>query len=426
MSSALYSRRTLMRGLGTSALLWPMFSSVRAWAAGEVTNKVLFLTQANGADPSGWTPTGGETDFVLSRAMANLEPVRQDVLILKNMTAKFRPGNAHLASRVAMLTGRPAADAGTQMASGPSIDQVLADAFAGQTPFRSVELGIKGDGFNYTTGTKTIRMPAIGDALTAYNKLVGSVMTGGAPAMPMGPSEATRRLAIKKSALDFGVQDIKTLQGRLGSIEKTRLDALITAFRNYELTLGASVTQPSTGSGCQMRPAGPGGGLSTQALAKAQLDNAAMCLACGLTRVITVHWGGSQNGMGIDFTNPTTGDWHGTSHGTSAFNTAIHNWIAGDFAYLIKKVREMGGQQLFDESLLVWTTQNGNSNSHTETNTPFVLSGGMGGRLRTGRMLDAGGQTQNNLYVSIANAMGVPMTTFGEPSWCTGPLSVLA
>src|SRR5215475_11044033 len=109
MTSSRHSRRSLMRGLGASAfLLGPMLKSIEAWAAGASTMKVLFLTQANGADPSGWTPTGGVTDFVLSRAMANLEPVRNDIVILKNLTAKFRPGNAHLASRIAMLTGRPA------------------------------------------------------------------------------------------------------------------------------------------------------------------------------------------------------------------------------------------------------------------------------------------------------------------------------
>src|SRR5258706_14174567 len=132
MSNSTYSRRSMMKGLGASAfLLGPMLKSVDAWAAGESTTKVLFLTQANGADPNGWTPTGGETDFVLARAMANLEPVRSDIVILKNVTAKFRPGNAHLASRVAMLTGRPPADAATQVASGPSIDQLLAHAFPG-------------------------------------------------------------------------------------------------------------------------------------------------------------------------------------------------------------------------------------------------------------------------------------------------------
>jgi hypothetical protein len=415
-----------MKGLGAATLLLgPMVRTARAAAAGQSTTKVLFLTQANGADPSGWTPTGGETDFVLAPAMANLQPVRKDILILKNMTAKFRPGNAHLASRVAMLTGRPAADAATQMASGPSIDQVLADAFRGQTPFASLELGIKGDGFNYTTGANPVRMPAIGDAVTAYTKLVGSVMSGGQPTTPPDPSVAARRLAIRKSALDFGVQDIQTLQTRLGTIEKARLDGLVSAFRDYELSLSATLAPPSIGAGCQSRPAAPGGGLSTPALARAQLDNATIALACGLTRVVTVHWGGSQNGMGVDFTNPTTGDWHGTSHSKSPFNTAIHNWIAGDFAYVIGKVRAIGGQALLDDSVLVWTTQNGNSNAHTEINTPFVLAGRMGGRLRTGRLLDAGGQTQNNLYVSIANAMGVPLTTFGEPTWCTGRLTAI-
>ena len=73
MSSATISRRSLLRGLGASAaLLGPMARAARAYGAGISTTKLVILTQANGSDPSGWTPTGGETDFVLSKALASV------------------------------------------------------------------------------------------------------------------------------------------------------------------------------------------------------------------------------------------------------------------------------------------------------------------------------------------------------------------
>ena len=54
-----------------------------------------------------------------------------------------------------------------------------------------------------------------------------------------------------------------------------------------------------------------------------------------------------------------------------------------------------------------------------------MLAGTGGGPLVTGRYLNYEGQglAHNNLLVSILNAMDIPDTTFGKPSWCTGPLS---
>ena len=50
--------------------------------------------------------------------------------------------------------------------------------------------------------------------------------------------------------------------------------------------------------------------------------------------------------------------------------------------------------------------------------------GGAGGALRTGRYLTypQGQRCISDFYVSLANLLDVPLTTFGDASVCKGPL----
>jgi hypothetical protein len=45
---------------------------------------------------------------------------------------------------------------------------------------------------------------------------------------------------------------------------------------------------------------------------------------------------------------------------------------------------------------------------------PFVLAGGAGGRLRTGRKLDFNGAPHGNLLVTLARAMGDGASRYGQ------------
>jgi len=51
---------------------------------------------------------------------------------------------------------------------------------------------------------------------------------------------------------------------------------------------------------------------------------------------------------------------------------------------------------------------------------PFILAGGGGGKVRTGRLLDVGYRRHGDLFVTIARAMGDPLDRFGDAS--AGPL----
>jgi hypothetical protein len=55
---------------------------------------------------------------------------------------------------------------------------------------------------------------------------------------------------------------------------------------------------------------------------------------------------------------------------------------------------------------------------------PFLLAGN-GGGLRTGRSIRYDQRPHNDLLVSLLNLFGDARTTFGDPQYCTGPLTNL-
>jgi hypothetical protein len=59
---------------------------------------------------------------------------------------------------------------------------------------------------------------------------------------------------------------------------------------------------------------------------------------------------------------------------------------------------------------------------HYVSNIPFISAGQAGGRFETGRIVNAGGRNNNDLFVSIQKAAGIESDTFGLPSLCHGPI----
>ena len=73
----------------------------------------------------------------------------------------------------------------------------------------------------------------------------------------------------------------------------------------------------------------------------------------------------------------------------------------------------------------MWCNELGLGWSHTHDHIPFMLAGSAGGYFKTGQLVTAAanGTAQNDLFISIAQAMGLAdVTTFGNPKYCKGPL----
>src|SRR3954468_18254161 len=120
MQSSRFSRRTALAGLGAGVFTSRLLRAVRAEAAPSPSQKLAFLFHANGSHHA-WTPTGAGSNFVLTPHLAGLEPVRNDIIILRDLILQRGAGNAHKASTLSALG-----------AGGPnSFDQLMAKALKG-------------------------------------------------------------------------------------------------------------------------------------------------------------------------------------------------------------------------------------------------------------------------------------------------------
>jgi len=101
------------------------------------------------------------------------------------------------------------------------------------------------------------------------------------------------------------------------------------------------------------------------------------------------------------------------------------NEVVGSLADRLAAAIEPDGSTLLDHTLIVYVSQIGSGN-HTLRNLPWYMVGSCQGYFQTGRYIRSSTErAHNDLMVSVANAMGVPLTVFGDPSVCTGPLAGL-
>lgn len=168
------------------------------------------------------------------------------------------------------------------------------------------------------------------------------------------------------------------------------------------------------------------------------MDMISTAFACNLTKVASVTFGypggGDAGGLRmpwLGFTDPLHFVSH---HGGNAVlldkYQKMSNWIAGQIAGLMKRLAAIpsatGSGTLLDETTIYWFNRHGDGNSHSNFALPNVLLGGTGGYFKMGRMLELPSTNPTKVLISIANAMGVDVPSFGEAAYRdTAPLAGL-
>jgi hypothetical protein len=66
-------------------------------------------------------------------------------------------------------------------------------------------------------------------------------------------------------------------------------------------------------------------------------------------------------------------------------------------------------------SMILYGSGNADGNRHSHDNLPMILAGGGGGTLATGRFVKHGAKPASNLFLSMADRMGVKnLERFGD------------
>ena len=401
--------------------------------------RLLIIHKPNGTVPASYDCAGGTTDFTLSPILEPFADLREHMVILDGLDILKKPntpGEDHGNAMVTFLTGgitfRLDASA-LPFAVRPSIDQLLGrePAVVGDAPVHSMQLAAdvrSGAPFtrtwSYTGPAQPV--PSVQHPQAAYARLFGSLGLPGAT-----PEQLAALRARKESVLDFAAHDLARLEKRLVGRERERLEAHLGAIRELERLF-------DRGRGCIDSSALVDQVYGVDAakpdaqhpdLIKAHLEIVRAAFRCDLTRVVNFALASGQSQVVFSDLIPGVENlnFHEITHfgqHIDADETAVHRWYNELLATIIREFRDtpdIDGRSLLDNTLIVvWSEIR--LGYHTFDRVPIQLFGGAGGRLVGGRLLRYANRPTNDLWLSIANLLGHPMSCFGDPERCTGPL----
>ena len=467
------SRRLFLRGASGVAVALPVLDIMLnehgdAYAAGGTGLCKRFLLTFGGfslASDNGtyeYKPDALGPDYDLKMSTAPLGDygdVRDEVTIVSGLRIPNQKvdGGSILAGGAAgvhwhgnpLLTGNRQIGAQTNSTvTGPSTDQLVADAIGGETLFRNLNYRVQAASYNTSgdfTNRDTLAFDTTGQPMTptvsprlAYETL----FTGFDPS-----DQAQLELRTRQSVLDLVERRTGGLLDTLGAKDRQRLELHYDQIRELENRLTEADSELGNGA-CEL-PMHPGddppiadgfsgatcsggqyvpdAGYSME-LERGRLlaDLMHMAFACDLTRVGTLMYSMFQSMMNARQLGGENWDCHASHHMASpAAVVPIAAWHVDQFAYLVAKLRDTpeGAGSLLDNCAVVFMIEGGNGAyeaasgfSHSLDEMVYMVAGGAGGLRRGEHIAAPSGTHPMQLLISAMNAVDVDLDTVGEVS----------
>jgi len=401
--------------------------------------RTAFVYFPNGAIPGAWWPAGAGTDFVLGKTLSPLESVRDHIQIVRGLDHHCADGNLdgggdHARANSVFLTGVRLKKSASDIHAGKSFDQVLANHYGDQTRFRSLELscdGIHKSGacdsgyscayqYNLSWSTATTPMTPESNPRLVFERMFGSGPHG------QRVANLRRRQAEQRSVLDFVMDDARGMQGRLGAADSRKLDQYFTGVRDIEMRISNSEKLGHPVDPNIDTPAGIPANYGDHV--QIMYDMMALAFQTDSTRVSTLllaHDGDNRSFADIGISE----GHHDLSHHQNrpdwiAKVAAIDLWYTQQFSKFLAKldsIKDIDGNSVLHNSMIVYGGGNADGNRHTHTDLPIVLAGAAGGTMQTGRYVDLHHKPATNLFLTMAQRLGVSqLDRFGDS---TGTLS---
>jgi Protein of unknown function (DUF1552) len=441
MNTIGFNRRNFLRGLGACVAL-PVFESLapaRLFAAKTASAPAMapirsaFVYFPNGAIPKMWWPKGTGTDFELSRTLEPLASVRQHIQVLggldhRNATAGPDGAGDHARANGTFLTGVRMKKSATEVHGGVSIDQVMAQQVGHLTRFSSLELSCDAERpsggcdsgyacayqYNVSWSSPTSPMTPEANPRHVFERLFGE----GAPAERAEHLKMRRQQ--ERSILDFVLEDARDMQKRLNSRDRAKLDQYLTGVRALETRIQKAERFGDAKDPGTEAPAGIPQSYAEHV--RIMFETLLLAFQTDSTRVGTLllaHDGSNKSFSEIGIPE----GHHDLSH---HFDNAekiqkvsdIDLWYVKQFARFIERLRDTpdsDGQSLLHNSMVLYGSGNADGNAHTHVNLPLVLAGNGGGTLTPGRYVRHDSIPASNLFLSLADRMGVKnLERFGD------------
>lgn len=250
----------------------------------------------------------------------------------------------------------------------------------------------------------------------------------------------TSGLLRDKSVLDAVLSQSKDLRKGLGGHDQQKLDEFMHSVRDLEQRIERATKEerlegwrPTLAKPDMQRPAAelP---QDVREHMRMMLDLILLAWRMDKTRVATLIFNRDVSHMKFGFLDGVLNDQlHGISHHKEdprklASYQRINQFHVEQLAYLMKQMQavdEGGGTTMLDNVILQFGSNMFNGDSHDGRNLPMILAGHCGGSISGGRVIDTGAKSEEqqracNLYLGIAQRMGLKLDRFGDSTEMRG------
>ena len=472
-------RRTFLKGACATAasaaagLMWK--PQLVLGAETDVPKRVVFFHGGWGGVPGYWEPKpapGNQkataTDWQLNELFEELGPYRDRMIMFENLdmvTDEFDPNNgdnAHYAGSTHELSAAFRTPDGKRPGD-ITIDQYIAKELSTpmpKTPLRSLHVF----GSDWQNGEPALRdengnmVPSLLDPEKVYQKVFPEqqgtdVVTARGEVFKFveGRNQKLRDALGKNSRekLEQHLQTRRDIEKRL-EIRRKRLEArpdssMLDEWENHDHGWPDGDAQKSLNN--------------WQLTTDLNMELTAAALHADVTRVATVavknqpishrvDVGKFDAESDHDLSHKVLGAIHDRQDGEENTYLSRHpdseDYIVHSHKKVVEKLRtfldmldqrtEPDGQSLLDHTMVVFTSQIADG-SHSLTKLPWMIIGDGQGELRTGRYVRSErrdhpskswltlGRPHNDMFVSVARAMGIQTDTFGNSDVCNGRIS---
>jgi hypothetical protein len=428
-------RRAMLRGLGAAVALPFLDAMTPALASSKIPGKapvrMAFVYVPNGIEMRHWTPENEGPLGELPRILRPLQPFKDDITILSNLThnngrALLDGAGDHGRCCASYLTGIQPRKSAVDIKAGISCDQIVANKIGHETRFPSLEVGMEdarqaGDcdsGYScaYTNNlawrSETQPLPPILDPRALFERLFGK-------GRPMTPEERAKEARFRRSILDFVIDDTHKLQADLGPTDRRKLDEYLTSIREIERQLERAEKENAILEPTLDKPYGIPADFAEHF--KLMTDMITVAFQADQTRVVTflVTREGSSRAyreIGIpDGHHPLT--HHRNDPAMMEKVAQINEYHVRQFAAWIEKLKaaKEGDASILDNSMIVYGAGLSDGNRHTHEDLPTLIAGRGNNYIKPGRRIVYRKETpMSNLFLTMMDRMGAPIEHFGD------------
>lgn len=429
------SRRTVLRGLGTSLALPLLDGMVPALSAlaktpGAAPRRFTVMYVAHGSSPGYWVPKTQGRDYELTLPLQPLAKFKDRMLVLTgidNDVAQQRPGDprgGHGRMAPAFMAGVHAKPTqGADFRVGISIDQIAANHIGTETQLPSIQLSLEPVEFSgscdsgyscvYTNTLSwrgpTSPLPMEDNPRAVFERLFGDAGTS-------DPLIRQRRLREKSSILDSVLQKALGLSKTVGPSDQSRFDDYLQSIRDVERRIQTAEAQSDRDLPLVVQPAAVPETFPDYA--HLMIDLQVLAYQADLTRVSTFMLAKELSGRSFPEIGVPEGH-HGLSHhGNNPEKMAqfakVNAHHASMLAYFAERLQAAndGDGSLLDHTLVLYGSCHGDPNKHDPHDLPIVIFGA--DKIKGGRHIRYEHEQLPNLHVTLLNNLGVPIEKVGD------------